>query len=97
MVKNGQRGILMLVVLRQWRHPERVMEVRFDGIERSMGPWYGAEVFFGRKPSASAPAAAMPVGIVTLLGASLCYLSHTIAPGENPRPFRSRRRRRVAS
>jgi hypothetical protein len=39
------------------------------------GPWVcGMAGFFGRKPSASAPAAAMPAGIVTLLGASLCYL-----------------------
>jgi hypothetical protein len=33
--------------------------------------------FFGRKPNALAPAAAMPVGVMTLLGASLCYLSYT--------------------
>lgn len=42
------------------------------------------EGFFGRKPSASAPAAAMPAGVVTLLRVSLWYLSHTGAPGENP-------------
>jgi hypothetical protein len=73
MVKSGRRGILMLVVLRQWRNHERIMEVKFDGDERSMDSLYGANVFLERKPSASAPAAVMPAGIVTFLRASLCY------------------------
>jgi hypothetical protein len=76
-VRSGRRGALVLVVLRQWRHPDRAMEVRFDNSRRFRGSMVWHIGFFRRKPNALAPAAPMPVGVVTLLGASLCYLCCT--------------------
>jgi hypothetical protein len=41
--------------------------------------------FSGRKPRVLTPTVAMPVGVITLLGAPLWVPSRARAPGENPR------------
>jgi hypothetical protein len=68
--RSGQRGILGLVVFRQWRLPDHALEVRFGvGGRTTVLRCGGGD--FGRKSSALAPAATTPVGVVTLLGALL--------------------------
>jgi hypothetical protein len=37
-------------VLWQWRRPDRILEVLFDGSGWSVVLWCGAEVFLGEKP-----------------------------------------------
>jgi hypothetical protein len=61
---------------------------RVDGSTRSIGPWYGVVVFSSeslalRRKRYRCMWCRDPPGV------SLCYLPHTKAPDENPKPLRS--------
>jgi hypothetical protein len=55
--------------------------VLWQRVVRGSVVWCGG--FFWRKLSASSAAAAMPMGVVTLLGALMCYPPHISAPDES--------------